>query len=63
MTTTQVLADITKANASFFRSTAKLIEAADEVKADRIRLVTLLREVTPEIARLCADPARKGGSR
>lgn len=46
---TQDLVDkITEANASLFATTAKLLEAADEVKRDRRRLITLLKQATPE---------------
>ena len=38
---------ITAANASLFETTARLLEAADEVKRDRRRLLQLLRQATP----------------
>lgn len=46
--TKKLVEDITAANAALFRTTEKLLEAADEVKRDRQRLLQLLREAAEQ---------------
>jgi len=45
--TKDLVEKITAANAALFKTTARLLEAADEVKKDRQRLFRLLRQATP----------------